>query len=65
MTHSRIDIIGQNGNDGLHYGETDVVERLEQSPRVGGALMQDIQDAIDEIKRLRLALKNLYLAYRP
>ena len=65
MTHSRIDIIGQNGNEGLHYGETDVVERLEQSPRVNGALMQDIQDAIDEIKRLRLALKNLYLAYRP
>jgi len=65
MTHSRIDIIGQNGNDGLHYGETDVVERLEQSPRVGGALMQDIQDAIDEINRIRLALQTLYSAHKP
>lgn len=58
--HSRIDIIGQNGNDGLHYLEEDIVDRLEKSPRVNGFLMRDIQEAIDEIKRLRVALKNLY-----
>jgi hypothetical protein len=60
MVISRIDVIGQNGNDGLHYLEVDILDRLEQAPRINGALMKDAQDAIDEIKRLRVALKNHY-----
>jgi hypothetical protein len=60
MVISRIDVIGQNGNDGLHYLEVDILDRLEQAPRINGSLVKDTQDAIAEIKRLRAALKNLY-----
>jgi hypothetical protein len=60
MVISRIDVIGQNGNDGLHYLEVDILDRLERAPRINGSLMKDTQDAIDEIKRLRATLKNLY-----
>ena len=32
--HSRIDLIGQNGNDGLHYAETDTFLQQNQSRSV-------------------------------
>lgn len=53
MKLSRIDIIGLNGGDGLHYHELDILDRLESATKVNGAYPKDIADAITEIKRLR------------
>ena len=60
MKLSRIDIIGLNGGDGLHYQEVDILERLEGSTKINGAYPKDVADAIDEIKRLREMLKKVY-----
>lgn len=53
MKLSRIDIIGQNGNDGLHYEEPDILDRLRATTKVNGAYPKDIADAIAEIEDLR------------
>ena len=39
--HSRIDLIGQNGNDGLHYAETDTF--LQQKPITERSEMRDFK----------------------
>ena len=53
MKLSRIDIIGQNGNDGLHYEEPDILDRLRSTTKINGAYPKDIEDAIAEIEALR------------
>lgn len=53
MRLSRIDMIGSNGNDGLHYDEVDVLTRLSLYSSLDEPLRTDIADAIDEIRRLR------------
>lgn len=50
MKLSRIDIIGQNGNDGLHYEEPDILDRLRATTKINGAYPKDIEDAIDKIE---------------
>ena len=57
MKLSRIDIIGQNGNDGLHYDEgcvkyeePDILDRLKATTKINGAYPKDIKDAIDKIE---------------
>lgn len=53
MKLSRIDIIGLNGGDGLHYHELDILDRLESATKINGAHPKDIADAIETIKVLR------------
>lgn len=53
MKLSRIDIIGQNGNDGLHYEGPDILDRLRATTKINGAYPKDIEDAIAEIEALR------------
>jgi len=56
MELSRIDIIGLNGGDGEHYAELDILDRLKAQPKVNGAYLKDIEDAIKEIENLRRML---------
>ena len=39
---------------------TDILERLKAQPKVNGAYLKDIEDAIKEIEELRQMLKNYY-----
>lgn len=51
MSHSRIDIIGQNGNDGLHY--LDVKRRM-----VEDKLANDLKDFSDRDLLIELIHRN-------
>jgi len=63
MELSRIDIIGLNGGDGEHYAELDILDRLKAQPKVNGAYLKDIEDAITEITTLRKELEDLSNLY--
>lgn len=70
MKLSRIDIIGQNGNDGLHYDEgcvkyeePDILDRLKATTKINGAYLKDIADAIAEIEALRYWQFLAFIAY--
>lgn len=59
MDISRIDIIGQNGNNGEHYMEEDILDRLRATTKINGAYPKDIEDAIAEIEILRSMLDSI------
>ncbi len=43
QSNKRIDVIGQNGNDGLHYSKTDAISYIEENYPETAKAFQEIQ----------------------
>lgn len=46
---SRIDVVGQNGNDGLHYEEKDIDKKWDQMKPVGKEYEYELDKSTGEV----------------